>query len=87
MIQDSKVYQQIEDAITELRPFFERDGGDIQLVDITDDWVVRVQLIGACETCEMSHMTLKSGIEETVKKVVPEVKRVEAIQVEDTLAV
>jgi len=84
VIQDVQTINLIEKAIAELRPFFERDGGDIRLVEITDDWVVKVQLIGACSNCEMSPMTLKAGIEESVKKVVPQITKVEAIQVEET---
>lgn len=70
----------VNDALQQLRPFLEADGGDMELVDITEEGVVRVQLLGACRDCSMSVMTLKAGLEEAVKKVAPEVIRVEAIE-------
>lgn len=73
----------VEEAIDQLRPFLAADGGDMELVDITDDGVVQVQLIGACRDCSMSDMTMKAGLEEAVKKAAPEVKGVEAVDVAD----
>jgi Fe-S cluster biogenesis protein NfuA len=64
----------------ELRPFFEADGGDIEFVEITDEGILKVQLMGACSDCSMSMMTLKSGVEEAVKKIAPEIVSVEAVQ-------
>ncbi|MEE8167284.1 MAG: NifU family protein, partial [Candidatus Hydrothermarchaeales archaeon] len=61
-----------------IRPSLQADGGDIQLVDVTDG-VVKVKLTGACGTCPMSQMTLKMGVEAALKENIPEVKRVEAI--------
>lgn len=69
----------IEDTLTQLRPFLEADGGDMELVEITDDGIVKVKLLGACSNCSMSSMTLKAGVEEAVKKAVPQIKSVEAI--------
>jgi Fe-S cluster biogenesis protein NfuA len=57
------------------------DGGDMELVEITDDAIVRVRLLGACSDCSMSMMTLKAGLEEAVKKVAPEIKAVEAVNI------
>ena len=71
--------EKIEIALQSIRPFLQKDGGDVEFVEMTADKVVRVRLIGACETCSMSSMTLKSGIEESIKNVVPEVQYVEAI--------
>lgn len=68
----------IEEAIHQLRPFLEADGGDIKLVDIVDN-VAQVKLLGACETCNVSKMTLKAGVEEAVKKVAPQITGVVAI--------
>jgi Fe-S cluster biogenesis protein NfuA len=79
---DSNVISKIEAAIQQLRPFFEADGGDIRFVEITDEGVVRVKLLGACKECEMSNMTLKAGIEDAVKKAVPEIVSVEAVEVD-----
>ncbi|MCB9196062.1 MAG: NifU family protein [Flavobacteriales bacterium] len=66
-------------AIEQLRPYLHSDGGDMELVEITSDNIVRVKLIGACKTCTMSSMTLKAGLEEVLKTTVPEIKKVEAI--------
>jgi len=78
----SEMVDKIEEAILQLRPFFEADGGDIRLVEVTDDYIVKVKLLGACRECEMSNMTLKAGIEEAVKKAVPEIVSVEALEIE-----
>lgn len=77
MVNDD-LYQRIEDALKQIRPFLEADGGDVSLVDVTDEFVARVKLHGSCSTCNMSIMTMKAGIEETVKRSVPEIKAVEA---------
>lgn len=66
-------------ALSQIRPFLEKDGGDISLVEITTDMVARVKLHGACETCSMSVMTLKAGVEENIKNLAPEIVRVEAV--------
>ena len=75
----SDLAKRIERALDQIRPFLEADRGNISLVEITDDMVVKVELHGACRDCSMSYMTLKAGVEETIKKVAPEVERVEAI--------
>ncbi|MEY3235997.1 MAG: hypothetical protein RI883_98 [Bacteroidota bacterium] len=66
-------------SLAELRPFLVADGGDMELVEITDDGIVKVRLLGACSDCSMSLMTLKAGLEESIKKIAPEIKSVEAI--------
>ena len=76
MINDKKILDKIENALNEIRPYLEADGGNIKLIEITDDWIVKVKLLGACETCEISMMTLKNGVEEVIKRAVPEVKEV-----------
>ncbi len=68
----------VEEVLAKIRPSLQADGGDIQLVDVTDG-VVKVKLTGACGTCPMSQMTLKMGVEAALKENIPEVKRVEAI--------
>ena len=68
--------EKVEKALKKIRPFLQADGGNVSLVDVTEDGVVKVKLIGACAGCPMSQMTLKSGIERTLKKEVPEVKKV-----------
>ncbi|MDI6745483.1 MAG: NifU family protein [Thermodesulfovibrionales bacterium] len=69
----------IQEVIDRVRPFLQRDGGDVQLVDVTEDNIVKVKLVGACGSCPMSTMTLKGGIEAELKKNIPEVKAVEAV--------
>lgn len=69
----------INDSLDALRPHLKADGGDMELVDITDDGIARVRLLGACSDCSMSMMTIKAGLEEAVKKVAPEIKAIEAI--------
>lgn len=66
-------------ALDQLRPFLHDDGGDIEFIEILDDGTVTVRLLGACSDCSMSVMTLKAGLEETVKKVAPEVKAIVAV--------
>ncbi len=69
----------VEEGLNQIRPFLQRDGGDVELIEITDDNVVKVKLVGACGSCPMSMMTLKGGVERELKKVVPELKAVEAV--------
>ena len=76
IITDKKIITKIEDALAEIRPFLEGDGGDIHFVELTDDWVVKVKLVGACSSCNISMMTLKNGVEVVIKKAVPKVKEV-----------
>jgi Fe-S cluster biogenesis protein NfuA len=73
------IKQQVEQALDKIRPFLQRDGGDIQLIDVTDDGIVKVQLTGACQGCPMSQMTLKQGVERALMKEVPGVKEVQSI--------
>ncbi len=79
MINKQELEQKVNAALEQLRPFLHADGGDMELVDITEDAVVQVKLMGACSDCSMSLMTLKAGLEEAVKKAAPEVKAVEAV--------
>lgn len=66
----------IEKALDEIRPFLQSDGGDISLVSIEDDRLVRVQLEGACISCTVNQMTLKTGVEMTIKKYAPQIEKV-----------
>jgi Fe-S cluster biogenesis protein NfuA len=70
--------EKVEAALAKIRPALQADGGDVELVDITDG-VVKVRLTGACGTCPMSTMTLKAGVERILKEEVPEVKEVQAL--------
>ena len=76
MITDKLTLEKIEGALQNIRPYLEADGGDITLVELTDDWVVKVKLLGACGDCSVSLKTLKNGVETAIKSVLPQVKEV-----------
>ena len=77
--------EKIETALDDIRPHLKVDGGNVELIDFTEDHVVKIKWIGACESCSMSAMTMKAGIEETIKRLVPEVSRIEALNGVGTL--
>ena len=76
----NKVEEIVLKAIDELRPYLHNDGGDMELVQITDDNRVIVKLLGACQSCSVSSVTIKAGLEENLKILVPEIVSVEALQ-------
>ncbi|GAF02820.1 NifU family protein [Saccharicrinis fermentans] len=78
-MEKNKHFKVIEEALEEIRPYLKADGGDISLLEVSDDLVVKVKLLGACVGCPMSYQTMKNGVEQVVKKAVPEVKEVLAI--------
>jgi len=69
----------VKDTLDKIRPTLNADGGDVELVEVTSDGVVKVKLTGACGGCPMSQMTLRMGIERVIKQQVPEVKQVVAV--------
>jgi Fe-S cluster biogenesis protein NfuA len=71
--------EEVEKALENVREHLKRDGGDIELVDVTDDGVVRVKLLGACGTCPFSAMTLQMGVQKSLMEQVPGVKKVENV--------
>jgi Fe-S cluster biogenesis protein NfuA len=75
--------QKVEDALNTIRPYLEADGGNVSVEEITADNVVRLRLLGSCGSCPMSIMTLKAGIEEAIKKAVPEIVSIEAVNLTD----
>ena len=75
------IRQNVEKALEEIRPFLKSDGGDISLISIEDDKYVKVRLEGACTSCKINQMTLKVGVETTIKKFAPEIETVENISV------
>jgi Fe-S cluster biogenesis protein NfuA len=68
----------IEEALESMRPFLRKDGGDVELISYEDN-VVKLKLLGACSTCDISHLTMKAGLEEAIKNMLPEVKEVLAV--------
>jgi len=71
--------QQVREALEDIRPMLQADGGDVELVEVTEEGVVRVRLQGACQGCPMSQMTVKNGIERLLMEKVPGVAEVEAV--------
>lgn len=76
LITDQKIIEKIKNALIEIRPFLEADGGDITFVELTDEWVAKVKLTGACSTCDISMSTMRNGVEVVIKKAVPQVQKV-----------
>ncbi|EKB50459.1 NifU family protein [Cecembia lonarensis] len=73
--------EKVEKALNSIRPYLEADGGNVKIVEITDDMILRLELTGTCSSCPMSSMTLKAGVEEAIKRDIPEIVKVEAINV------
>ncbi|MFC1500858.1 NifU family protein [Elusimicrobiota bacterium] len=71
--------EKVEKALEKVRPHLKMDGGDVELVEITEDKIVKVRLKGACGCCPMSAMTLQSGVARVIKEEVPEIKEVQAV--------
>ena len=78
-----EIRERVEEALASIRPYLETDGGDVSIDEITDENVVRIKLLGSCASCGMSIMTFKAGLEQAIKKAVPEVTAVEAINITD----
>lgn len=79
MINKDEITKKVSASIEIVRPFLQNDGGDISLVEITGDLTVKVRLLGACGSCPYSLMTLKNGVEQAIKRDVPEIKEVVAV--------
>lgn len=71
--------KRVEESLNTLRPYLKTDGGNIEVVELTNDMVLKLKLLGNCEYCPMSEMTMTAGVEEAIRKSVPEIVRVEAI--------
>ncbi len=71
--------RKIEASLDSIRPYLKADGGDVKVKDISDDHIVKLEFVGACGNCGMSHMTFKAGVEAAIKRDVPEVKSIEVI--------
>ena len=77
--QQTDLLQRIESALDTMRPFMMADGGNVELIGVDDSMIAQVKLVGSCSSCNMSHMTMKAGVEEAVLKSVPELKGIMAI--------
>jgi Fe-S cluster biogenesis protein NfuA len=78
-----ELLQKVESALDTIRPYLEADGGNVSIEEITADNIVKIKLLGACGSCPMSIMTLKAGIEQAIKRAVPEIEGIEAINLTD----
>jgi len=77
VIVNNEIQAKIEEALNNIRPFLKADGGDVELISVDND-IVKLRLLGACSSCEISHITMKAGIEESIRRIYPEVKEVVA---------
>jgi Fe-S cluster biogenesis protein NfuA len=73
--------KRVEKSLDTIRPYLKSDGGDVKVLEITKDFVLKLELLGACSSCSMSKMTFKAGIEEAIKRDVPEIKEVMAVNI------
>ncbi len=80
-VEVKSLYGKVENALNAIRPYLEADGGNVKILEITPTNVVRLELLGACGSCPMSTMTLKAGVEEALKRAIPEITAVEAINI------
>ncbi len=76
---ESELKSKIEFALDTIRPYLEADGGNVRIVELTDEMVLKIEMMGSCGTCPMSSMTLKAGVEDAIKRAIPEITKVEAI--------
>lgn len=72
----SSLKDKVEEALDSIRPYLEADGGNVEVVEISADHTLKLEFKGACKTCNMSHMTMKAGIEETIRRAVPEIREI-----------
>lgn len=72
---------EVDKALESIRPYLEADGGNVKVVEVSEDGVVKLELLGACGSCPMSAMTFKAGIEEAIKREVPQITGIEAINI------
>lgn len=79
MTKKQQLLDRIEDALSTVRPHLRVDGGDVEVVELTDDMHVKIRWVGMCENCSMSAMTLRAGIQEAIRGKIPEIVGVEAV--------
>ena len=76
---ERELLEKVVKALDEIRPFLNADGGDLSIVEITEDRVLRIEFTGACSSCSMNNMTFKNGVEDAIKRLVPEIQSVEPV--------
>jgi Fe-S cluster biogenesis protein NfuA len=78
---EAELRERVEKALDSIRPYLEADGGNVKVVELTPEMILRLELTGTCSSCPMSTMTLKAGVEEAIKRDIPEIIKVEAVNV------
>jgi Fe-S cluster biogenesis protein NfuA len=78
-ISKESLYPLIENALESIRPHLRVDGGDVEFIELTDDYIVKIKWLGACESCSMSFITMRAGLEDAIKGKIPQINGVEAI--------
>lgn len=81
----SDIKNKVEASLNKLRPFLQKDGGDVKVIELSDDGVLTLEFVGNCSTCSMSKMTFKNGIEENIKNDVPEVRKINVTNLTEEL--
>jgi Fe-S cluster biogenesis protein NfuA len=76
---ESELIERVESALDSIRPYLETDGGNVRVLELSHDHVLKIEFMGACGTCPMSTMTFKAGVEEAIKRNVPEIKKIEVV--------
>lgn len=78
-VKKEDITQRIEDSLNNIRPYLEADGGNVRVLEITKENVLKLEFVGNCGNCAMSHMTFKAGVEDAIRRAVPEVKSIEVV--------
>ncbi len=76
---NSDLTKRIEESLNNIRPYLEADGGNVQVLEITSDNVLKLEFVGNCSSCAMSHMTFKAGVEDAIRRAVPEISKIEVV--------
>jgi len=76
---EKDLMDKVVEALDEIRPFLNADGGDLSVVEITDENILRIEFTGACSSCSMNNMTFKNGVEDAIMRLVPEIRSVEPV--------
>jgi len=79
VIKDTELLARIEHALDSIRPYLETDGGNVRVLEFTSDQILKLEFVGACGSCPMSTMTFKAGVEEAIRRTVPEIKKIEVV--------
>jgi Fe-S cluster biogenesis protein NfuA len=79
LLTTEEITSKVEASLNSIRPYLEADGGNVKILEVTNDLIVRLEFLGACSSCKMSTMTFKAGVEEAIRRAVPEIRSVEVV--------